>query len=429
MKEILLLLICCGESGMPIWCAGTCGEKIKLGWFGTGVWYVCVGVWLGVTYYQRTLVMYSRAYLILEIFVTALLTVWRFRIKWGGAFLIISILYESICMIDLLMLMSVGYYYGIETLRWIQRGINYREIAFCMISRLLVSVGLYLIYKRRREVLSLYKRNRSILFFIPIVQYLSMFIGEYFFYYNQKIIALRSVFILLFACICIIFLFAVQYTRERGEYERTILEERAYAAELRYRVRLKDDRERDILVHDIQNHLIVLNGILRKSSTDRALDYIEKVQENYRAIKQSVETGNIVVDTILGSKVDRAEEAGISIKILADSLSDTFVEDKDWCSILANLLDNAIEACNGLDEERWIKIRLENKPVGILLNVENSCRKKETEELGHLETTKKDKEKHGIGLQSVSYAIEKYGGMLIYKRKGTVFSVNVIFYR
>lgn len=428
MKEILQLLICCWEIGMPIWYAGKCGEKRKLGWFGTGVWYVCVGAWLGLTYYQRSYFLYSRFYMIFEILVAVLLSAWRFRVKWGGTFLFISILYESIYMFDLLMLMLEGYWHGIEAMRKIQRGINYQGIAICIISRSLAVVCLYWLHKNQRVNL-LYNKKRKVLYFIPAMQYLSLVIGGLFFYDNQKIIALRSVFILLYASMFIIVFFLIKSIRDRGEYERKIFEERAKAAELRCQDRLRDDRERDILVHDIQNHLVVLDGILRNYEIDRALNYIEEVREDFRYIKQNFKTGNVVVDIILASKTTTAEEAGIQVKILSDNLSDTFVADKDWCSILANLLDNATEACNGLEGERWIKLRLENRSFGILLNMENSCRKKEAEEKEAFKTTKTDKGKHGIGLQSANYATEKYGGTLAYKWEDRVFKVNVILYK
>lgn len=331
-------------------------------------------------------------------------------------------------MFDLLMLMLEGYWHGIEAMRKIQRGINYQGIAVCVISRSLVVESIFLLYKRKKNIL-LHKKNWKILYFIPAVQYVSLIAGEYFFYFNDKVVALRSVFILFCTGICAIFFFIIRYIWEKGEYERKILEERASAAELRCQERLREDREKNILVHDIQNHLVVLDGILRNHEIGRALGYIEEVRENYRHINQNPKTGNIVVDTILGSKADRAEEAGIRVKILSDNLSDTFVSDKDWCSILANLLDNAIEACNEVEGEKWIKLRLENRSFGILLNVENSCGKRKTKATRRLETTKKDKGKHGIGLQSVSYAIEKYGGKLAYRWEDDVFKINVVLYR
>ena len=50
--------------------------------------------------------------------------------------------------------------------------------------------------------------------------------------------------------------------RERDE--RSTAEQKAAVAEQGYRNILCCSRERDILVHDIRNHLIVLEGILRK---------------------------------------------------------------------------------------------------------------------------------------------------------------------
>lgn len=44
------------------------------------------------------------------------------------------------------------------------------------------------------------------------------------------------------------------------------------------------------------------------------------------------------------NKVEKAESLGISFDINAKELKEGIIQDVDWCAILANILDNAIEA-------------------------------------------------------------------------------------
>lgn len=133
--------------------------------------------------------------------------------------------------------------------------------------------------------------------------------------------------------------------------------------------------------------------------------------------KQKIDTGNIVVDTLIEEKINRAIEHNIRIKIISDDISDSFINDRDWCSILANLLDNAIEACKKVEGKRKIDVRIENRSFGIMLYMENSCSELMIGNNGRLITSKKNIGEHGIGLQSINYALEKYEGKIVYEYK------------
>ena len=89
-------------------------------------------------------------------------------------------------------------------------------------------------------------------------------------------------------------------------------------------------------------------------------------------------------------------------------------------------MDNAIEACRKVEEDRRF-IRIENKFTEgkLLLIVENS---KTGERNESLKTTKKDNYSHGRGIHSVRKVVEKYNGTVTFTDKGEIFEVSAMLY-
>lgn len=427
MKEVVQLLVCFWEICMPVWFLEKWTDKRMLRWQSAGMWYVCMGVSVMLLYIQRTDILYSRWYLIFEIITITPLMAWKFQIKRVKAFLYAGILYESIYAMDLLLIMSAGYRYGTDPFERLLGGITWQGNLIHITGRMIALAVLYVLYRKRDKILPLCVRNWRIGYFILPAEHASLIVCDSYFYDRDQIAALENIcglFLIYMGLLTFLFLL---YFKKSEENEKRIAEERAAAAEQRYQERLAGERERDILLHDMKNHMVVLDGLIRENETKRALDYIEGIRRNYQAVRSRQETGNIAVDTILESKTAKAREEGIRIKVLADDLADSFVTDRDWCSILANLLDNAVEACREAGREGWIEIRLENRPFGVALNMRNNCKAGPVTR-GIPDTTKKAG-RHGIGLRSVRCTAEKYQGTLICEQKDGVFCVNVILYR
>ena len=427
MKEILEIFVCCLEICIPYWWTGRLAEKRKL-WRGIKVlWNICLLIWIGLLYYQRIFSFYSQLYVLLEIVVAVLLARWRYRIRWKDAFVIVGIFYESLYFLYLMTLIAVEYSNGYGAMMELQAGINYSQIWFSLASLSLVFIAFVLIYRLQKQSLMVYGRMEKRLLIVPVIQHLILCFCDLVFYESDRLFVLKRGFFGMLGYLCILFILATFYILKKGKYEVNELEKRADAAEQKYQERIEGDRERDILVHDIRNHLIVIDSILQNGEVNRARNYIDKLQEDYCNIRQSFHTGSVVVDAILGSKAYQAENAGIRFKIVSDDLSDSFVSDRDWCSILSNLLDNAIEACGKMEGKGWIRIRLENRPFGMVWIIENTC-----PEMQDDRTEVKPKRRgvrHGTGLQSVRYAIQKYNGFLDQRREKHIFRTTLVLYR
>ena len=101
------------------------------------------------------------------------------------------------------------------------------------------------------------------------------------------------------------------------------------------------------------------------------------------------------------------------------------ISDMDLGILLANLLDNAIEACEKNNEDSEIIVKTWTEAGYYFLEISNTV---ESDILGcnpYLETSKTNSELHGVGLRSVRDIVKKYDGMMSFEQKGNVFHVYV----
>lgn len=92
------------------------------------------------------------------------------------------------------------------------------------------------------------------------------------------------------------------------------------------------------------------------------------------------------------------------------------INDIDLCALLANLLDNAVEACEAVpDKKAWINLKILRKNDLLLIQLENSLSTNKSSKKNFFISDKIDKKLHGIGMKSIEKVIEKYDGYMEYK--------------
>ena len=90
------------------------------------------------------------------------------------------------------------------------------------------------------------------------------------------------------------------------------------------------------------------------------------------------------------------------------------LDDMGVGSILFNLLDYAIEACEKNKKEKRIICRIAREADEVNIFVENSIEQSVLAENQLLETTKDKKDQHGMGHLIVEEQVKKLGGMVEY---------------
>ena len=108
--------------------------------------------------------------------------------------------------------------------------------------------------------------------------------------------------------------------------------------------------------HDYHNHLQNLKAQLRMNQTEEAKNYLNALEQDLEDVYELVDSGNLNVDAILNSKLSMAIKKEIALDYKATVPSQLTVADLDLCVILGNLIDNAMEACEALTSDRFIRL-------------------------------------------------------------------------
>lgn len=184
------------------------------------------------------------------------------------------------------------------------------------------------------------------------------------------------------------------------------------------------------MYHDIKNHIICIDELYKSGNSELAGEYIQKIEgslKKYESVRNEFNTGHIISDSILKNKKSMCDEYGINFECKVDFSRYDFLDMADFCTILSNLLDNAIEACLHVEHsDRYIKISNSIVNNFSILIVENSKENEIKKDGSKILTSKKDKSIHGIGIDNVRSCVEKYNGDMKIDYDESSFKVRIM---
>lgn len=192
--------------------------------------------------------------------------------------------------------------------------------------------------------------------------------------------------------------------------------------------RLNYDELRTIR-HEIKNHNFYLKALLDEGKLKEARSYLERVSSRDARHLQSFDSGNYVVDVVMNHEFAAAREQGVTLK--ADILVPAKLpfQDEDVCSLLSNLLDNAIEAAaQSGKKEPLVEISMLPRQEYLFLRVTNpvDLSLPENRRLSLKTTKTTNTELHGFGTRIIRWVAEKYSGSVKYSMKDGTFCTNVM---
>ena len=170
----------------------------------------------------------------------------------------------------------------------------------------------------------------------------------------------------------------------------------------------KSYRSQRAASHEFKHQLGLIRDLLAEGRTEEAQRYINQLQGQQNARIFAVNSGNPIVDAIFNEKYQRAREEGIVIRFQVNDLSQISIPTDDLVVLLSNLLDNAIEACLRLPEDRAIACSLVHEEE-LLLSIRNTSPAVQIEN-GRIETSKEPKAEHGFGLAAVRDILTRLEG-------------------
>ncbi|MCI9024064.1 MAG: GHKL domain-containing protein [Dorea sp.] len=172
----------------------------------------------------------------------------------------------------------------------------------------------------------------------------------------------------------------------------------------------ENDIRRRRYLHDYKNQLGCIQGMLEAGRMQEALVYIKELNGSIRKGEDHVDTKHLVVNTVLNQKYLYAQERGITMVMAVNDLSSLSMSREDIVTLLVNLLDNAIEACEKLDENKIIRFKMILEEGGLTVSVRNPVREPVVVKGKVIATTKGEKDRHGLGFLNIQSVIEKNQG-------------------
>lgn len=178
--------------------------------------------------------------------------------------------------------------------------------------------------------------------------------------------------------------------------------------------------------HEYKNQILCIESLLAKNQYKELEGYISGIHGSLNKELDAINTNNIIVNTILNIKYQEAMEKGIVFVFRINDLSDIRISDDDIITILSNLLDNAIEACEGCRDKKIIWVKFVKEYDNVIIAVKNTFNHVIRYENGEIKTSKiSKKDEHGVGIKNIIRVIEKYGGEYVIKDKDKVFLFSI----
>lgn len=199
--------------------------------------------------------------------------------------------------------------------------------------------------------------------------------------------------------------------REKENQELFIIRERVKNQMAMYESMKLSFQEQRIRAHEFKNHMDCIQGLLRENEITKAMEYVNNINENVENNMNYFNTSNPVINAVINQKFRQAKELDIAVIIALDQLDEVNIQEEDLVVLLANLLNNAIEACEKLDKEkRFIKFKFVREDKKYIISIKNPVRETIMMEHDQIRTSKDNPLEHGVGLLNIKNIIGKYHG-------------------
>lgn len=162
--------------------------------------------------------------------------------------------------------------------------------------------------------------------------------------------------------------------------------------------------------HDMKNHMICINSL---NNNEEVRKYIQGMSLELSKIDYRFNTKNKIVDIIMNEKKNICQQNDIDLQVIADLSKVDFIKMNDICTIFANALDNAIQACIKINNnvvKRYIKVNVTYINNFCIIKFKNSKTNEIIQVNNVIKTDKNDSFYHGIGIKNIKKAISDYDG-------------------
>lgn len=210
-------------------------------------------------------------------------------------------------------------------------------------------------------------------------------------------------------CVTFLYLQAELFKKSELNEELRMMERLWYQQKRQYEIAKDQMQVIDRKCHDLKYQVAAMRQIDNPKEREKNLLELEKSIRIYDSI---VKTGNEILDTLLSEKGLLCEAREITMHCVIDGKQISYMDSVDIYALFGNAIDNAIECVEKFPEKekRFIDVCVAKKQGFTYIRISNPIEQNPEYEGDLPRTTKKNRQYHGIGLKSIRYIAEKYGG-------------------
>lgn len=182
-----------------------------------------------------------------------------------------------------------------------------------------------------------------------------------------------------------------------------------------YRTLQEKTREQSAIRHEFRHQLTALESLCKSKDYKQMAELLDRLKDENEKSSHHTFTENETLNIILQDMAQQAEKEQISFIPRIQVPAKLNIPTDDLCSFIMNMLENALDGCLSVPDpkDRFIRFQIKVVHDFLAIRCENPYGNDLIEnEQGKLQTTKKDKDLHGFGLQQMNRIAEKYHSVL-----------------
>ena len=178
--------------------------------------------------------------------------------------------------------------------------------------------------------------------------------------------------------------------------------------------------------HNVRFQFVTVKGFLEQKKSQTALNYINAYLGSIHSSSRKCYCSNLSANSILDYYLGEAEENSIQVTAHVSLPRILPLPEIDFCTILGNLLSNALEACLRQEGGKpFITVNIRQAGTSMItLSVSNSYSHEIRRQNGLFISSKRDRP--GIGTLSVRCLTDRYHGVLNYKYGDGLFTASLL---
>lgn len=177
--------------------------------------------------------------------------------------------------------------------------------------------------------------------------------------------------------------------------------------------------------HDMRAHMYIIKQYIYEEQWDKLINYVDTICGELEYMPGYLSVKNEIVDAILNYYDNQFTKRNVSLKVSGNLPQECHVHAYDLCTIFSNILSNAMENIEGLEEGQAV-LSVHFEDGIIFIREENTYTGKLEKNGEEIVTTKADKEMHGFGIQNIKDSVAKYKGSVTITETGHSFIMDIV---